>query len=60
MKIEALPIADADVLVQARKDKLQAIQNGHKGELIELLDRTIRLFGDAASELASRNPDRSD
>lgn len=60
MKIEALPIADADALVQARKDKLQAIQNGHKGELIELLNRTIRLFADAASEVASRNPGRSD
>lgn len=57
MKIEALPIADADVLIQARKDKLQAIQNGYKGGLIELLDRTIKLFADAASEVASRHPD---
>ena len=60
MKIEALPIADADVLVQARKDKLQAIQNGHKVELIELLNRTIRLFDNAAREVASRHPDQSD
>lgn len=60
MKIESTPIHDADILIQARKDKLQAIQNGHKGELLELLDRTIALFAHAANEVASRHPDKQD
>ena len=54
MKIESTPLTDADILIQARKDKLQAIRNGHKGEILELLDRTIALFAHAAGEVAKR------
>ena len=52
MKIESTPLTDADILIQARKDKLQAIRNAHKGEILELLDRTIALFAHAAGEVA--------
>ncbi len=57
MKIESTPIEAADALIQARKDKLQAIRNGHKGDLLNLLDRAIALLGHAASEVAKREPD---
>lgn len=57
MKIESTPIDAADALIQARKDKLQAIRNGHKGDLLEMLDRAIALLSHAASEVAKRKID---
>lgn len=57
MKIESTPIDAADALIQARKDKLQAICNGHKGDLIHLLDKAIAVFAHAADEVSKRKPD---
>lgn len=55
MKIESTPINDANILIRARKDMLQAILNGHKGDLLELLDRAIALVAHAAGEVATRS-----